>query len=168
MGSMRYWAICLLFLSSCYHDDPWRNLSIKTGSSSFNSSKLIYPATHFLHDLELEFLYTQETLSAYINVYAETIPSYEGDDRAALLIMEVSGKTQKLVVDRLSGGQKLKIPDMHLSSFVNTFKNHPSVILRLGEDYKTKINTKEFKKHFEKLHIQPFVFISNNPIGLAL
>lgn len=161
--------LCCLFLcTSCYRSDPWRNLTIKAGNPSFNSSKLIYPATHFLHDLELEFLYTSGHLHAYINVYAQLIPPYEGNEKLSLLTIETQGHSHRFIVDRLAGGQRLKIPEDTLGPLVQLFKDHPSVVMQLGAVYKTKINTKEFKQHFDTLHVKPLALIPNNPIGLAL
>lgn len=163
---------CLIYLliicSSCYRSDPWRNLTIKTGSSAFDSSKLIYPATYFLHDVELELLYTAEKLHAYINVYSQRILPYQGDEQAALLSIDTKQGSHQLIVDRLAGGQRLKIPEEFLGTFIQLLKSHSSITLILEEGYKTKINTQGFKKHFATLHNKPLFFIPNNPVGLAL
>jgi hypothetical protein len=167
-----YTTILALFLtlvcSSCNRSDPWRNFNIKTGNANFNSKKLVYPATNFSHDLEIEFLYTANKLHAYINVYSQTIPCYEGDDKVASVSLDVKGHHYKLLVDRLGGGQRLKIPDESLSFFIKLLEKHSSITLTLQEGYKTKINSKEFKKHFKTLKAKVLPFIPNDPITLAL
>lgn len=159
----------LVFLcSSCHRNDHWQNQNIKTGNPSFDSAKLIYPATHYLHDLELEFLYTSHQLHSYINVYAEHIPPYQDDAKVARLSIDAGGRSHHFLVDRLAGGQRLKIPDDLLGTFIEILKKNPSVVLTLEGLYRTKVHTKEFKKHFETLHAKPFTFIPNDPITLAL
>lgn len=157
-----------LLLSSCHRSDHWRNISINAGNTKFNSSKLIYPATSFSHDLEIEFLYTAHTLHAYINVYSETILPYEGDEKVAFLTLDVKGHHYELLVDRLGGGQRLKIPEESLNFFIKLLEKHSSVTLALKEGYKTKINTRDFKKHFNNLKAKPLSFIPNDPVTLAL
>lgn len=159
--------LAILF-SSCNRSDPWRNLSIKTGNANFNSSKLLYPATNFSHDLEIEFLYTAQRLHAYINVYSETIPPHQGDDKVAALSLAVKDHHYEILVDRLAGGQRLKIPEESLTFFINLLEKHSYVILGLKDGYKTRINAKDFKKHFKILKAKTLSFIPNDPITLAL
>jgi hypothetical protein len=159
----------LIFLClSCYQSDRWRNISIKTGNPQFNSAKLVYPATNFSHDLEVEFLYTANTLHAYINVYSQTIAPYEGDESVASLSLDVKGHHYHLLVDRLAGGQRLRIPDQSLDFFIQLLEKHSSLVLSLKEHYKTKILCKDFKKHFNTLKTKPLPFVPNDPISLAL
>lgn len=161
--------ILLNFLfSACYQADPWRNLTIKTGHADYDSSKLIYPATNFSHDIELEFLYTSGKIHAYINVYSQIIPPYQGDDKVASLSFDVKEHHYELLVDRLSGGQRLKIPEDSLGFLIQLLEKNSSVLMTLKEGYRTKIDTKDFKKHFNILKTKPLSFIPNDPVSLAL
>jgi hypothetical protein len=127
----------------------------------------VYPATNFCHDLEMEFLYTDKTLHAYINVYAESIPAYQEDAQVALLVLDVKGHQYDFLVDRLSGGQRLKIPEDSLAFMINLLEKYPYVTMTLGSAYKTKINALDFNKHFKMLKAKKLSMISSNPIGLA-
>lgn len=157
-----------VLLLACQHNDRWRNVTIRTGNEQFDSSKLIYPATNFCHDLEMEFLYTGKKLHAYINVYAETIPCYQEDTQVALLVLDVKGHQYDFLVDRLSGGQRLKIPDDSLNFMLGLLEKYPYVTLTLGNAYRTKINALDFNKHFKMLKAKKLSMISSNPISLAL
>ena len=157
-----------LLVVSCYRVDPWRNVTIKAGHTDYDSTRLIYPATNFSHDIEIEFLYTLDTLHAYINVYSQPIPPYQEDDKVAILSFDTKEHHHELPVFRLSGGQRLKIPEESLELFVELLEKNPYVLMTLKEGYRTKINTKNFKNHFNHLKTKPFPFIPNDPIGLAL
>ena len=159
---------CLLFCSACQHHDRWKNINIRTGSKAYDASKLVYPATNFCHDLEIEFLYTDHKLHAYINVYAETIQSYEEDSQVALIFLDVKGHHYDLLVDLLSGGQRLKIPEDSLNFMIGLLERYPYVTITLWSSYRTKINAQDFNKHFKMLKAKKLSVISNNPIGLAL
>jgi len=158
---------CSLLLLACQHNDRWKNVSIRTGNGQFDSSKLVYPATNFCHDLEVEFLYTDKHLHAYINVYAETVPAYEEDPQVALLVLHVKGQQYDLLVDRLSGGQRLKIPQESLNFLIDLLEKYPYVTFTLGSIYRTKINALDFNKHFKMLKAKKNPMLSSNPISLA-
>jgi len=159
--------LSVLCCIACQHHDRWRNVAIKTGSDRFDSSKLIYPATNFSHDLELEFLYTQGELYAYINLYAERVPPYQEDPRVASLLVEAKGQRLELLVDRLAGGQRVRIPEESLPLLLDLLEKYPYVTFVLGDFYKTRVDARDFNKHFRSLKAKKLSFVSSNPITLA-
>jgi len=144
------------------------NLKLKAGSQAFNSAKLLYPATNFSHDLEIEFLYTADQLHAYINVFLEAIPAYEHDEKSALIRIETKSGVHQLLVHRLSGGQRLKIPEDLLETFLSYFEQNSSLSLKLQGPYHTQINCKYFKQHFKQLKVKQVDFIPANPVRISL
>lgn len=167
--SITSFAILLLVIcGGCLRRDPWLNIKLKTGSQAFNSAKLLYPATNFSHDLELEFLYADNVLAAYINVFLEEIPPFENDEKSALLKIESTSGTSQLLLHRLSGGQRLKIPEDLMEMFLSFFEENSSVTLKLQGPYNTKINCKHFQDHLKKLKVKQLDFIPANPVKVSL
>jgi hypothetical protein len=158
----------IAFCGGCLRHDPWLNIKLKTGSQAFNSAKLLYPSTNFSHDLEIEFLYYEDLLSAYINVYLEPVPCYQNDEKTALLKVETKSGPCQLLIHRLSGGQRLKIPEDLLEVFLSYFEQNPSITLKLQGSYSTHINCKHFKEHLKKLKVKQLNFIPANPVRVSL
>lgn len=158
----------MFLCGGCLRHDPWMSLKIKSGSPLFNSNKLIYPATNFSHDLEIEFLYSNYQLSAYINVYLEQIPAFEKDEKTALLKIDTPAGSTKFLVHRLSGGQRLKIPEDLMDQFLSLFEQNASLTLKLQGPYNTKVSCKTFKQHLKTLKLQQIDLIPSNPIRVYL
>lgn len=162
------WILLLpLMMTSCQKNETWKNLSIKTNQPQFYSAKLIYPVTNFTHDIEIEFLHASGNLSAYLNVYYDKIPPYNDNESIAQITFQTKEGDSTLLVHRLAGGQRLKIPEESLGLVVEMFKKNKWIVLKLSSSYKTKIITEDFKKHFEHLKAAP-PLLSMPTISLSL
>jgi hypothetical protein len=161
-------AIVLIMCGGCLRSDPWLNVKLKTGSQRYNSAKLLYPSTNFSHDLELEFLYNDNKLTAYINVYLEEIPAFQNDEKLALLQIETKSGSTQLLLHRLSGGQRLKIPEDLMEVFISYFEQNSALTFKLQGPYNTKIDCKHFKEHLKKLKLKQIDLIPTNPIRVSL
>ncbi|PCI94538.1 hypothetical protein COB11_03750 [Candidatus Aerophobetes bacterium] len=152
----------------CSRTDSWRNSSIKTGNKEFDSSKLIYPASNYTHDFQLEFLYSENSLKGYINLYSNKAPIHADDSELAMLKFIVNGNRYETIVDRLSGGQRVRLPADALALLINLLEKHSEVTVFFKEGVKFNISTYSFKNHFKSLKAKPLLFIPNDPIGIAL
>ena len=167
---MRLFLACLLaiFLIGCSKSDRWQNVYIKTGSASFDSSKLIYPASNFCQDIQLELLNTEEQLYIYLNVYAHPVTPYKENLKEALITLDTGTKEYQLIAERLEGGQRIRVPLTSTTFVVDLMKSSNFVIIKLQDGYRTKILTTHFTDYYKKLKNLPPSFISNRPVGLAL
>lgn len=155
-------------LSSCSRTDFWQNSSIKTGNKEFDSAKLIYPASNYTHDYQLEFLYSEDSLKAYINLYSSKAPIYSEDSELTLLKFMIKDNKYEVIVDRLSGGQRIRLPVEATSLLINLLEENNEVTIFFKEGMKFNISSYNFKKHFKSLKAKPLVFIPNDPVGIAL
>ena len=140
----------LLFAGGCIKPDPWQNLTIKTGSQTYNFSKL----THIYNQenpLQLEILALDHDLIAYINIDQGKLPCYEKDEGVALVCIRAKHKNFSFLADRLSGGQKIKIPNDILDDFLAALKENSEVIISIDQQYKTKILSHKLSDKIKKL-----------------
>ncbi|MCH9630388.1 MAG: hypothetical protein S4CHLAM37_03840 [Chlamydiia bacterium] len=163
--------ICFTLLAlcaSCSRTDSWRNSSIKTGNKAFDSAKLIYPASNFTHDYQLELLYVDNSLKGYINLYSGKAPIHAEDNELSMLKFIVNGNRYETIADRLSGGQRIRLPTEALALLINLLEKHSEVTIIFKEGMKFNISSYSFKKHFKSLKAKPLLFIPNDPVGIAL
>lgn len=157
-----------ILLASCQKRDSWQHSAIRTGNKEFDAKRLTYPALSKHSDIEIEFLRIKNRLHVYLNVYSESIPSLENDQKLSLIVIESKGIKQEFFVERLEGGQRLRIPEESLPLFIKLLESHSNLILSAKGGYKAKIQTHHFKDHFKKLNATPLFSLPSNPIGIAL
>lgn len=160
--------ILLTLLTSCSKTDSWRNSSIKTGSKEFDSARLVYPSSNYTHDYQLEFVYSDSQLNAYLNLFSARAPTFKDDKELTQLKFIVNGKQYETVADRLSGGQRIRLPADSMALLIKLLEDHKTVTIHLKETMKFTIYSDPFKKHFKALKAKPLLFIPNDPVGIAL
>ncbi len=158
--------LCLSFVA-CTKSTNWQYTNISTGYKEHDSSRLIYPSTYYTHDMELELVYAQHQLSAYINVYSKLIPEYNDDKSLAMLTIKTPNGSYQILCDRYGGGQKLKIPSSSIPLIINLLEENDKITLSLSNFYQLKIATSGFKKDFNRLKKKNLPLHSNKPIGIA-
>lgn len=159
-------ALCLF--SSCTKSDSWQNLSIKTGDPVFDSAKLFYPASNYIQDFQIEFLYVEDTVHGYVNFFTAKAPIFQDKEDLTKLKIFAKEKEYEITADRLAGGQRIRFSPDTIALLVKLLQENPSVTLFFKEGLKFKISSESFKKHFHSLKAKPLLFIPNDPIGLAL
>ena len=163
-----YLILLFVFCISCTKTDRWRNSTIQTGLKEFDSSKLVYPASNYLHDYQLEFTHVNQTLRGYVNFYTQTAPSLEKDQQVTQIKICADGNEYIAHADRLAGGQRIRFQTQTLSLLVQLLKKHKVVTLTFQQGMKFVVQSEDFKKHFKALKAKPLLYIPNDPIGIAL
>lgn len=158
--------LSLIFLS-CVSGSTWQYSRVSTGFSEHNFSRLSYPKTAYLHDMELEFIHYQNQIDAFINVFSREIPIYEKNDKLALLTIKTQDGSYQILCDRYRGGQKIKIPNESISLVLHLLESNAELTFSFSSFYELKVLTKNFQKDFNQLKKKPLPLMSNKPLGIA-
>lgn len=160
---------CLqLLFFSCYRKDSWELLSLSSTKAPQSCAKLLYPATSYLHDMEVEFVKVDDEIFSYISIFSGIIPpSGEEESKAKITLSSFLGK-KEFLVNRLEGGQKLKIPQEALEEFIMIFAKSPEITVQIQGSYKQVIDTKKFPLYFSKLKKYQTPTLPPLPISLSL
>lgn len=155
------------FIACSKKHQNWDYMSISTGYKEYDTSRLVYPKSSYLHDMEIEFVYSENTLTAYINVFSKPVPLYENNPNLTLLTISSSEGVHEMICDRLKGGQKIKIPQDSLPLVIDLMEKNSPVTLSLSNFYQLKIQTTGLKKDFNRLKKKNLPLTSNKPLGIA-
>lgn len=160
--------ISLIFsFFSCQRENHWQAMKIKTGNSKFDSKKITYPSSNYNHDLEIEFLQIGPHLCGYINLFLHEAKKGSDPTKSEVLFFT---KQEKLsfYLERLQGGQRLKIPENLIEPILELFKKHQVITMKIAPCYEVKIHLKHFESDLKKLKKSSLDFLPNHPVGFSL
>jgi hypothetical protein len=153
--------ILLFVLAGCAKTDNWAVDRIQAGDKQFDSAKLSFPTQDIVNGVDLELLCIQGKIRSYLQVHSQTIPPYQGDPKAALVLLQVGDETFAGIAFRHEGGQRVRLSENLQDRIISALKENKSVTIRL-EGYKTVVSSQEFGKHFEEIQNSPI----KNPFQL--
>lgn len=153
--------ILLFVLAGCAKTDNWAVDRIQAGDKQFDSAKLSFPTQDIVNGVDLELLCIQGKIRSYLQVHSQTIPPYQGDPKAALVLLQVGDETFAGIAFRHEGGQRVRLSENLQDRIISALKENKSVTIRL-EGYKAVVSSQEFGKHFEEIQNFPI----KNPFQL--
>ncbi len=90
-----------------------------------------------VNNLQVEIIKHGDETHAYINVHSFTIPCYNNDPKKAQLTLITPEKELTMIVSRLEGGQRLRIPPEIVPDFLSILSENNDITLSLGHHYLT-------------------------------
>ncbi len=170
MSNLRFVYLLILILTistSCSKKSNWQCSRIISGYKDHSITRLVYPNTDLIHDIQLEIIASDQTLKAYLNLYSIKAPSIDGDDKTTLISLLSPNGTWQLYCDRLSGGQKLKFTKKSLDTLINLLNTEPYLVLAISDTYRLKLTTDDFQSSFNKLNQRPISILPNKAFDVA-
>jgi hypothetical protein len=161
-------AFCLLtsafLLCGCSRTDRWQETSIQTGSSKYDSSRLLYVAEDRVNGIDLELLQTPQGLKIYLLVHSSPVAPYGEEGKKSLVRISTEKEKKVILATRREGGQRLLLPETIYPFILTALKEKEWLTLQLS-GYETRISPGKFKEKFEKLeHPSKFDVKVNLPI----
>jgi len=146
--------LLLLFFASCARQDPWHETAIRNTNPEHEMAKLAYPASNPHDGIQLEFVRHGDSLNGYLSILAFTIPPHPDHPKQTILTCQTCDEKRSFLIERLEGGQKLRLSQEAITFLINAFQNVPTVHLSLGHHSQT-YKSAHFEKHFRSLHHLP-------------
>lgn len=159
--------LCLFFLSSCLKKGKWEEASLPNSSSFHDLAKLSYPPLNPLYGIELELIRSGEALFGYLNVHHFEISPYEQNQRKAKVEFITEQKKRSFVLDRLEGGQRLRLSEEALQTLVALLQSEAKITIKFPPFLET-IEAKEFHKLFSQLLKKPLPYFPETFITFDL
>jgi hypothetical protein len=151
----------LLFLFACESKKSWEVSHVQAGKKAYNSARLSYPVQDAVNGVGIEMICSQGLINTYLQIYAQRIPAYQGNDKEALVILKIEGKTFQGIGYRHEGGQRISLPPQLQQLLTESLQlNQPVTVLLEG--YFTTLDPKEFSEQFRDLQSEPI----KNPFQL--
>ncbi len=142
---------CLIFFISCSQGKElrWHYDEDTHASPQYRSARLYYPTENPFDGLEIEILKGRDEI-VYLNVLRRSIPAYQDDASKALVTIRTDNEQQNFIVQRLRGGQRLKLPHKATLFLIDNLREVDYVHILL-DGYEAKIPSQQFKKQYCKL-----------------
>ncbi len=159
---------CLFFLSvylfACSSQSQWTSDQVESGKKEFSSTKLSYLSKDPVYGIDLEFLKIEERLNVYLNVHSVPVPPHQGNQKNALLKLDIDGEILRCETYRLEGGQRFLLPDEMTKIVIESLKNNKEITFILP-GYRSTIKAEDFSTKFDQL-LNPFLL--QNPFHLPI
>jgi len=151
----------LLLLAACQSNKAWEVSHVQTGTKEYSSARLSYPVQDAVNGIGIEMICTQGLINTYLEVHAQHVPPYQGNEKEALVILKIEGKTFQAIGHRHEGGQRVSLPPQLQQLLTESLQlNQPVTVLLEG--YFTTLEPKEFSEQFRELQSEPI----KNPFQL--
>ncbi len=151
----------LLFLLGCESNKSWEVSHVQAGKKDYNSSRLSYPVHDTVNGIGIEMICAQGLINTYLEVHAQQVPAYQGNDKEALVILKIEGKTFQGIGHRHAGGQRVSLPPQLQQLLTESLQLNQPVMVML-EGFFTTLEPKEFSEQFRELQSEPI----KNPFQL--
>ncbi|MDN3508079.1 MAG: hypothetical protein P0S94_04075, partial [Simkaniaceae bacterium] len=76
-------------------------------------------------------------------------PAYEGDPKKAAIYIKTHDRSITLIADRLSGGQRLKLPPLASKHLIETLCSTDNITLSIDPHFETNLDTLPFKEKYK-------------------
>ncbi|MBS0616347.1 MAG: hypothetical protein JSR58_07350 [Verrucomicrobia bacterium] len=147
--------ILLLLLCSCAAQNNWQVSHLQTGSSKFDSSRIVFPTRDLVSGIDLELTRSSDQIFAHLQVHTDAITPYQEHPREALVRLTVQNQIIEGIAHRHEGGQRLLLTE--------TLQEPLLAALQKGEDvkielmgYRTIISHAGFATSYAALQQTPF------------
>jgi hypothetical protein len=156
-------AVCLLlFLFACESNKSWEVSHVQAGKKEYNSARLSYPVHDIVNGIGIEMICAQGLINTYLEVHAQHVPAYQGNDKEALVILKIEGKTFQGIGQRHEGGQRVSLPPPLQQLLTEALQLNQPVTVML-EGFFTTLEPEEFSEQFRELQSEPMI---KNPFQL--
>jgi hypothetical protein len=154
----------LLSLFACSNHSHWTSDLVYSDRKEFCSTKLSYLSSNPIHGIDLEFLKIGQRLNVYLNVHSVPVPAYRGNQKIALLKLDIDGEILDCETYRLEGGQRFLLPQEIVKILIESLQNHKDITLILP-GYRSTVKAEDFTRKFFQLN-HPFPL--QNPFHLPI
>jgi len=155
------WFFPLLFLAACQSNKSWEVSHVQAGTKEYHSARLSYPVQDVVNGIGIEMICAQGLINTYLEIHSQHVPAYQGNEKEALVILKIEGKTFQGIGHRHEGGQRISLPpQLHQLLTESLQLNQPVTVLLEG--YFTTLDPKEFSEQFRELQSEPI----KNPFQL--
>lgn len=121
--------LLLIPLSSCSQtSSPWKVDKIQTNNPHYNSTRLVYSDKN----ARLELYRTANETVAYFSVTSLPVPPLPSDESKSRITLTIEKEEEKVIVHRISGGQKMILPETTLLKILDAMKKQQNVTLKTG------------------------------------
>ena len=142
-------------LIGCQSHCPW-HLSYMPSTFPENPlSRLNYPKNDTSKGIELSLVRIQDITYAYLNVHVFEVPPYQDNPHLAQVHIKAKDVSCSFIVDRLAGGQRLRLSAPCLSTLLSLLSRFGTVTITTGHYSQTYLS-KGFEQCYQKLIHQPF------------
>lgn len=161
---MRIIFLFSLLLSACASRSHWTLDQVHSDKKEHRSTKLSYYSQDPINGIDLEFLKIGERLNVYLNVHSIPVPAYRGNQKSALLKLEIGEEVVRSEAYRLEGGQRFLLSEKTARTLIESLQNHREVTFIL-HGYRSTVTVEDFSSKFDQLHA-PFPL--QNPFHLPI
>lgn len=142
-----YLTLLGLSLTSCASKENWRHSHITSGTTDFNSSRLVYTTENSSEKINLELIQTKNALRGYLSVHSHPILPYDKDPKKALISITIENDSFYCIGQRHEGGHRILLPEETLQLLIAALREGKSTLIETS-GYKTKINPEGFPTHY--------------------
>jgi hypothetical protein len=153
-----------VLLFACSSHSHWASDQVVSDEKKYRSTKLSYFSLDPVNGIDLEFLKIEERLNIYLNVHSIPVPPHQGNQKSALLKLNIDGQIIRCETYRLEGGQRFLLPDEIAKILIESLQSNKKIILILP-GYRSIIKAQDFATRFDQL-LHPFPL--QNPFHLSL
>ncbi len=143
--------LLLFFFSSCSAtNERWVLQSSQSSLPSCRRFSRIYmPPEDQYFGLEIELVLSPKDHdhNLFINVFSRKIPPHKNQDKRAVVTIEIEGKTNTCLADRLEGGQRLRVPEDCAQQIITAFLTNKTILIKL-QGYQRSIKPLNFPSLF--------------------
>jgi hypothetical protein len=147
-------ALLTAMLTSCRSGSRWSLDRVESGSSAFNSTKLIFPAGDPIHGIDVEFLNTSKNLYVYLNVHSTPIPALKDDPKHAFVILTIGSEKHRFEAVRREGGQRLLLPEEAVNLLIGSLQKDLPIEIKIS-GYSAQLTASDFSEKFKKMQQNP-------------
>lgn len=139
-----------LIFFSCHRNDPWQQTAIRNSDPTYDLAKLSHPAASDHRGIQIEFIRQEQTIKGYLNVHTFAFPPLENHPKQTSITFLAGETRQTFVVDRLAGGQRLRLSPNSLDALLQLLHDYPQVTIQSGH-YSQTYSSDTFDRHYRKL-----------------
>lgn len=125
-----------------------------SNQKEFSSTKLSYFSKNPVHGIDLEFLKLEERLNVYLNVHSVPVPPHQGNQKSALLKIDIDGEIIRGEIYRFEGGQRFLLSEEMAKIVIKSLQNNKEITFILS-GYRSTIKAEDFSTKFDQL-LHPF------------
>ena len=134
-------------------------------SHQAESARLSYPARDPVHGMGVEMVYAADSARTYLEIYAQQVPPYRGDEKEALVTLKTAHSTLRSPAHRHAGGQRILLtPEQHEFLLGALLANIPVTIELQG--YSTTLQPGPFAEQYANLKNRPLTLPIQLPFKL--
>ena len=151
---MKFFWVLALLLFGCIKEQKWSLQHVKSKKHLFDSSRLCYRTADRVNGIDIAIIHIKKKSLVYLEVHAQRIPPYLGDEKKAHLKFLSKNKEYLFQAERHTGGQRVALPNEIQDRLIELLKSSFSLTIEL-DGYRETIDPSSFELLLRKLD-QPF------------